>query len=567
MYADFTVRIPQEKGRITRKTIKGTTYIYYTTERNYDPVNRYTKPKATPIGKCCSGAPDMMIPNEKFLLYFPDADIPEDKYSSQRSGCLRIGAYLVLRRIAAEYHLDTMLADILGKDSGLFLDIAAYTIITENNAGQYYPDYAYNHPLFTENMRVYSDSKVSEFINSINRDQIQGFQAAWNKDRDHRERIYISYDSTNKHCQAGDIDFAEYGHEKVKAGKPVINYSLAYDHNNEEPLFYEMYSGSIVDISQLQWMVQKAAGYGYRHIGFILDRGYFCPENLRYMDKNGYSFVIMVKGMKQLVRELVLENKGDFEESWAHSIQEYRVNGKTVKQKLFGKDEKERYLHIYFSEEKRTAERRKFEERISMLEACFKGREGTKYEFPKAYENYFEPIYHVKGTEKTFMFARVRKDAVDEEVKLCGYFVIATSEKMTAEEAIDLYKSRDASEKLFRGDKSYLGNKSFRVYSNESVAGKVFIEYVALIIRHRFYRYLKELMNKSKKREYMTVPAAIRELEKIEMLRQPNGDYVLDHAVTKIQKDILKAFNMDAGTVKRESVTLNQELKATVRVG
>lgn len=29
MYADFRVEIPNEVGKITHKTIKGTTYIYY----------------------------------------------------------------------------------------------------------------------------------------------------------------------------------------------------------------------------------------------------------------------------------------------------------------------------------------------------------------------------------------------------------------------------------------------------------------------------------------------------------------------------------------------------------
>ena len=42
------------------------------------------------------------------------------------------------------------------RNSGLILDLAAYSIITENNAAQYYPDYAYNHPLFTPNMKAYS---------------------------------------------------------------------------------------------------------------------------------------------------------------------------------------------------------------------------------------------------------------------------------------------------------------------------------------------------------------------------------------------------------------------------
>ena len=49
------------------------------------------------------------------------------------------------------------------RESGLVEDLASYSIISENNAAQYYPAYAYNHPLFTEKMHIYSDTKVSEF--------------------------------------------------------------------------------------------------------------------------------------------------------------------------------------------------------------------------------------------------------------------------------------------------------------------------------------------------------------------------------------------------------------------
>jgi hypothetical protein len=35
----------------------------------------------------------------------------------------------------------------------LFMDLAAYAIITENNAAQHYESYGFNHPLFTNNMR------------------------------------------------------------------------------------------------------------------------------------------------------------------------------------------------------------------------------------------------------------------------------------------------------------------------------------------------------------------------------------------------------------------------------
>ena len=76
-------------------------------------------------------------------------------------------------------------------------------------------------------------------------------------------------------------------HPKVDMGEPVFNYAVAYYTHNQEPLFYEKYPGSLNDISQLQFMLDKASGYGYKKIGFILDRGYFSCENIQYMDKRG----------------------------------------------------------------------------------------------------------------------------------------------------------------------------------------------------------------------------------------------------------------------------------------
>lgn len=60
-------------------------------------------------------------------------------------------------------------------------------------------------------------------------------------------------------------------------------------------------------------MVDKVKEYGYKNIGFILDRGYFSEDNIRYMEENGYAFIIMIKGRKKLVASLVEENRNTFE--------------------------------------------------------------------------------------------------------------------------------------------------------------------------------------------------------------------------------------------------------------
>ena len=259
MYYDFLVKIPENTGRITVNRRGDTTYIEYTYARKYLAEKKYNVPQRTTIGKQSKANPALMQPNQNFVKYFPEVTLPDERNNSNRSSCLRVGAYLIIRKIMEEYKLPEILADYWDdRGVGLFLDLAAYSIICENNAGQYYPDYAYNHPLLTEDMKIYSDSTVSRFLSSISIDDQVGFLNSWNASRNHRERIYISYDSTNKNCQAGDIEMVEFGHPKNDQGAPVFNYSIAYDVDNQEPLFYEAYPGSIVDVSQLQFMLEKA---------------------------------------------------------------------------------------------------------------------------------------------------------------------------------------------------------------------------------------------------------------------------------------------------------------------
>ena len=561
MYLDFLVKIPFVQGKITRRKKKDAVYVEYEYDRIYDPVRQYTFPKRVTIGKLSETDPELMQPNQNFLKYFPDAELPETKNRTSRSSCLRVGAYFVLRKIIEEYNLVELLGGYFEqRDLGLFLDLAVYSIIAENNAAQYYPDYTFNHPLFTNGMKQYSDSTVSDFLNSVTDDQSTGFLNSWNETRNHREKIYISYDSTNKNCQAGDIEMVEFGHPKVDVGQPVFNYAVAYDTHNQEPLFYEKYPGSLNDISQLQFMLDKAFGYGYKKIGFILDRGYFSCENIQYMDKCGYSFVIMVRGMASLVNELVLEHKGTFESKRVNNIYEYGVYGKTVKHRLYAGDKNERYFHLYHSISKESAERAGIENRLNQMTLYLKKYQNKVKEFGPGFEKYFNLHYDEKT--QAFVLPEERCRVVERELDLAGYFCIITSEKMSAKEAIELYKSRDTSEKLFRGDKSYLGNKSIRVYSEESARAKIFVEFVAMILRCKMYTKLKEEMKKlEKKPNYMTVPAALKELEKIEMVRQLDNVYRLDHAVTANQKTILNAFGLDANHIKYYASELSKELK------
>ncbi len=130
-----------------------------------------------------------------------------------------MGAFFIIGKIISDCGIREKLSPFFKpREVGLLLDLAAYSIISEDNAAQYYPDYTFNHPMFTHGMRRYKDSPVSSFLEGVAFDQTAGFLNKCNEGRSRGEKIYISYDSTNKNRQAGgDLEIVEFGKAKDDA--------------------------------------------------------------------------------------------------------------------------------------------------------------------------------------------------------------------------------------------------------------------------------------------------------------------------------------------------------------
>ena len=178
MYLKTSVAIPQVPGKIITKSKGGSVYVLFQYGRKYVPAKRYAIPLRAVIGKVVSGKTDRILPNERFQEFFPEIPVSDELPDNVRSCALRIGAYIVIRKILEEYSLQPLLAAQFQEDCGLLLDLAAYLIVEEENAGQHYPDFAFSHPLFSSGMHIFSDSKVCRFLQSVSREQIIGFLAA-----------------------------------------------------------------------------------------------------------------------------------------------------------------------------------------------------------------------------------------------------------------------------------------------------------------------------------------------------------------------------------------------------
>ena len=472
----------------------------------------------------------------------------------ERADSLIIGSYVVIKAIINDYGLRDCLVAAIGEDKADFtIDIASYLIVTEGNQAQHYPAYAWEHILFTKNMRIYSDSTLSRHLRIFTQGTISTFFNAWNEGIAKDKKVNISYDSTNKNIQAGDLEFAEFGHAKTDKGTKIINTAIAYDPENKLPLFYEAYPGSIPDVSQLTFAVDMASDLDYQNLRFIIDRGYFSIANIEYLDEKGYDFVLMVKGYKTLVAPMIQDKVGTFEKKIVNQISG-DLFGITIQKEFCGK---QRHFHIYHSLSTGGQTAQNFLDNIDAMERTLTKQINHKFAPTTEHSKFFN-LNMSKGD--LISFSR-NEQSIEEQLNLCGYFSIVTSEPMDAKTAYKLYSNRDGSEKLFCFDKTFLGSNSYRIHSDAALRGKMFIEFIALILRSRMYSLLKdELLNQGKSCKYLNVPAAIRELEKIRISRAPNGSYRLLYGLTKAQKQILSVFGISVQELIDSSINVSKTL-------
>ena len=558
-YYSGLVDYPHDNHKVTKKMAEnGKYYVRLETDRKYNPEKKYNVPVRVTIGVLDENDNTKMHPNENFKIYFPDVKIEKEDEESNRSQCLRVGAYSLIKNMFNETKLNDIINPLFKDKGGLIKDLVSYEIIEESNVMQHFEDYEYNHPLFNENMHIYSDSSVSDLLSkNITPDDINTFINAWTKINKSKGKVYISYDSTNSNCQAMDIDLCEMGHAKLNPAKPIVNLSIAFDEDNKIPLFYELYSGSIPDISCIETMINKAKGFGFNDACFILDRGYFSKNNIRNIVKQGYDFLIAARNREGFIDDLISECDLSFKSNRKNRVNNQNIYGTSYKKKLFGLND-EVYVHVFFNAGKYPSILQNVENDIAM-----NAERLNKLLFQKLDEDYKDQYHELIIDKDNKLIAFRENEKVIEDIeKYLGYFVLITSEKMTYAEAFNKYSGRDQSEKLFKSGKSFLGGDAYRVHTKQSLESKTLITFIALIIRNAIYNKLmseKYLINEPDNNIF-SVPEAIKQLEKVEMIKY-NDTYRLSSALSRNQKKLLKAFNMNSGSILMEAQYIANILK------
>lgn len=531
MFKNSIVKIP-EKVKFNKR--ESGIYVYHIYNSSYDSKKGYTVDTRCLIGKKIDE--QTMHPNNKYYEIYKVKKV-EDKKIEQGSfsDTLSVGDTALIQAISKKINLDECLDKTFSKDDkNMIINLATYQIIEGTSVYQHYPTFAFKHPILGK--KVYSDSSIVNFLSTnINDTKIHNFFKTWIEKNNINGEVIVSYDSTNINCESEGIELNEYGAAKEDKEKRIINLSYVFNQNSGTPLFYELYSGSINDMSECKNMLRKANEFGLKHAILIADRGYFSKKNIDNILKVFDGFIIMAKVNNKVVKQVIEECRNNIEYV-PNYISNYEVYGMQVEAKLFKDDldAEKRYFYVYYDRTRATIENenltqianKEYKEALKLIGK--EERNKKEYSYCE-FEIEDNKIKEVKFNQNKF----------NEDLKLSGYFVIISSLKKDCEEILNEYRNRDTIEKTFKSLKTDLGVNKFGVHTNKNLRSKIFICFVSSIIRNNILKSLESLRINNKK-EY-TVNAALKNLSRIEASKFDGKCHKVLYSLTKSQKNIIKA--------------------------
>ena len=397
---------------------------------------------------------------------------------------------------------------------------------------------------FHEHCNIKSRSLHSPEISSlcertgVNQVAIRDFFTRWINKTGTDSDIY--YDITSISSYSDNIDFIEWGYNRDHENLPQTNLGIACN-KNSTPLFYQLYPGSITDVTTLKNNLNLLEYYDFSNTVLILDRG-FCSrlnimgmnllrDRIRFIQPMTYSMkkvVEMLKNNRKKLRQT--ETAFKYNEEILHYIEDsLDIEGVKYRAHLFYNEKAEADLRNNFMHKVLSIKEKVLNKKFEKMKDYMEFRSSN---IPEKYLGYF------KLNRNTHRIELNHRNIKSYLIK-SGYFVLlSNSEKTKKECLLEHYRNRDTVEKLFDVEKNELDGNRLRVHRQYNADGRIFIKFIALII----YSKISFIMKEKKLFEKFTLKEMLAELSKIRC-SDFDGKFIVSE-ISKTQKNILKAFDI-----------------------
>ena len=428
-----------------------------------------------------------------------------------------------------------------GEDTCKKILSLVYFLVLEGESSMYrFPKFAktHKHP----NEEVISSQRISELFSNISENEKMLFFK--NRTKKCLKNEYLAYDTTSISSYSETMDQIKYGHNKDLESLPQINLALVFGEESMLPVYYRKMPGNISDVSTIKKLVIDMDFLGLEKINFVLDRGFYSSDNINSLYRRRHKFIIAGRTNSALIKNSIGElydKVKDFsnyniehniycitkESRWKYEYQN-KKGEKASENRLL-------YIHVYYDGIRAESEKKDFIKKLKLVEEAF--IDGSCSDTQKTlFDKYF--ILKENNNNNTIPFTH-NQEAINSHMQNFGYFVLLSNHITDANTAISIYRNKDVVEKTFCNIKNRLDMKRTKVSSEESLEGKIFIQFVALI----YISYIHQVMSKNNLYKNYSMASLLDEIDVIEIFDY-QGKKAHVSEVTKKQRDIFQCFDI-----------------------
>ena len=514
----------------------GITYAYESISR-WDKEKKQSRSKRTLIGRIDEKTGEI-VPTKG------SRKIPKQEEREQPTKRGTIPAVCSIRSFYGATYLFDAIGDKLGitedlkkcfpNDYKQILSIAYYLMLEDNNPLSRFEKWAgiHKHPYGKD----IPSQRSSELFMSISEDAKNRFFALQGERRKRKE--FWAFDITSISSYSETLKQVQYGNNKENNRLPQINLALVFGEESNLPFYYRKLAGNIPDVKTVKNLLADMDILGFKRVKLVMDRGFYSVDNINAMYKEHLKFLISAKISLSFIRKELDEVYDDFR-TFEYYNEAYQLYSTTVQSRWNYtqerpykgdtiEDKRRIYIHLYYNIDKAAEDQKNFDRKLMALKHELLERK----RIPE-HENLYMKYFETKSTPVRGIQVTVKEDAVRQAKRYYGFFVLLTNEKMDSITALELYRNKDVVEKAFGNLKERLNLRRTLVSSEQSLDGKLFVEFVALI----YLSYIKKQMQDQNLFKNYTLEGALDKLDVIECFENPGQTLRVGELLEK-QKDL-----------------------------
>ena len=320
---------------------------------------------------------------------------------------------------------------------------------------------------------------------------------------------------------------------------PQVNVSLVESSESGIPIFYDIYPGSVVDVTTVHNTVDILKSAGVKDVTLIMDRGMFSSPNIEYLLDSGVGFIMPASYSVKEAKRIALLSRRSIEKGGKM----IRISGDIIfaQRREIRIGESLVNAWVYYSPGRDKMERVSFYSALHDRMDQLSRRKVRRWEKPREIAGEIMGPYlsFISWRHDGSFHVRVRDNAVSQRVNRCGITIITFTGDHDAQYVLSEYKKRDSVEKLFLSSKTFAGGEPLRDHGMETLRGEMFVNLITLSIRSRM---LQDMRASGLLKNY-SVEKMLLELHKLRKIKLQDRKEITTE-ITRKQKDILDAFSI-----------------------